>query len=541
MKRMVKSHIDLDETETKIRDLLMGFCNHYNSTVTKNSSDPLVLRITGGWVRDKLLGDHSHDLDIAVNFMSGEEFVNELTEYLQQFHPQLSLSAIHTIKKNPAKSKHLETCTTKIYDLDIDFVNLRSEKYTTDSRIPVIECGTAEEDALRRDATLNALFYNLNEQKIEDFTQKGLDDLKNGILRTPLTPLQTFLDDPLRVLRLIRFASRYNFIIEDETLMAMKNSDIRTSLLHKISRERVGVEIDKILTSNDPRYGLRLLNFVNISDTVFNVGTIESSLEQFNRPEEVSQYYTKSKELFDEINVSTIIYPLVSDLISASTKSNLKLLASGWELLTDKMFWQAITLVPFKNLWLRVSNKRSGLMHVPEIILKEGLRFGKHEFEPVSMILKHLDQSKQVFENTVNDNSMKRSELGLYLRTFDHYSVANILINCFDDIISTLNLHLEITKPVPNDTFEDIIEGLKSSILPVLAKYEVVLEKIEQYDLAGVNMLKPIVDGKTISKELNKKPGPWMAEVTHQVLVWQLDNPSGTKEDCLEYLRSTLE
>lgn len=91
----------------------------------------------------------------------------------------------------------------------IDLVNLRSEKYTDDSRVPVIEIGSPEEDALRRDLTINALFYNINEQKVEDFTGKGLEDLQNGIIRTPLDPLQTFLDDPLRVLRTIRFACRF--------------------------------------------------------------------------------------------------------------------------------------------------------------------------------------------------------------------------------------------------------------------------------------------------------------------------------------------
>ena len=85
----------------------------------------------------------------------------------------------------------METCTTKLFGVDIDFVNLRSEEYTHDSRVPSIEFGTPEQDAVRRD-TLNALFYNLNQGEIEDYTKRGLSDLQNGILKTPLAPIKTF-------------------------------------------------------------------------------------------------------------------------------------------------------------------------------------------------------------------------------------------------------------------------------------------------------------------------------------------------------------
>lgn len=157
MIRDVKTQIELNETELKIRNLLVDFCDDYNRNSNGKSSGEftldLELRITGGWVRDKLLGVESNDIDIAINHMSGEEFATKLVDYLKETNPDLLLKAIHTIKKNPEKSKHLETCTTKLYGLDIDFVNLRSEQYTVDSRVPVMEYGTAEEDALRRDAT----------------------------------------------------------------------------------------------------------------------------------------------------------------------------------------------------------------------------------------------------------------------------------------------------------------------------------------------------------------------------------------------------
>jgi len=121
----------------------------------------------------------------------------------------------------------LETATIRVHGIFIDLVNLRSEKYTEDSRVPIAEIGTPEEDAYRRDLTINAMFYNINKNEVEDFTKQGVNDLKHGVIRTPLEPLQTFMDDPLRVLRTIRFATRFDFKIVDEIYEAAKCNDVR--------------------------------------------------------------------------------------------------------------------------------------------------------------------------------------------------------------------------------------------------------------------------------------------------------------------------
>ena len=93
------------------------------------------------------------------------------------------------IKANCEKSKHLETATIRVEGLMIDLVNLRSEQYTEDSRVPVIEIGTPTQDAFRRDLTINSLFYNINDEQVEDLTGHGLSDLRTGVIRTPLEPL----------------------------------------------------------------------------------------------------------------------------------------------------------------------------------------------------------------------------------------------------------------------------------------------------------------------------------------------------------------
>lgn len=215
--------------------------------------EKVVLRWAGGWVRDKLLGQQSHDIDVAINCMTGENFGEALKLFcrapdVREKHglQKRDIGNIHTIAKNPEKSKNLETATVQMFGLDVDLVNLRTETYVADSRNPLVEFGTAEEDALRRDATVNALFYNIHTDEVEDFVG-GLEDIQAKVMRTPLDPFQTFMDDPLRVLRLVRFASRLEFTIDPKVKEFMGNEEVLKALRVKISRERVGVEIDKML------------------------------------------------------------------------------------------------------------------------------------------------------------------------------------------------------------------------------------------------------------------------------------------------------
>lgn len=255
--------IELTPIESTLRTLLLDVANYIRETKSSEGEQnvpDIILRFTGGWVRDKLLGVGSHDIDVGISSMTGYQFGMALKEYLdvperlEKYKKSLpdgemhdAIVSLHKIEANPEKSKHLETVTTKIFGLDIDLVNLRKETYSDDSRNPQMEFGTAVEDALRRDATINALFYNLNESRLEDLTERGLDDMKKKTIRCPMEPYQTFKDDPLRVLRLIRFASRLGYQIDPETEAAMQIEDIGEALKLKISKERVGAELEKML------------------------------------------------------------------------------------------------------------------------------------------------------------------------------------------------------------------------------------------------------------------------------------------------------
>lgn len=248
---MEKARINLDDNEEKLRDFLVNVSNYVNEE--KNPQDNLILRFAGGWVRDKLLGIPSNDIDVAINTMTGSSFTQNILKYIgdennlkRNDSDELGIGRCYVTSANPEKSKHLETSTMTIMGYDIDFVNLRKETYSKESRNPQMEFGSPEEDALRRDCTINSLFYNIHTKEVEDFAG-GLNDLKKKRIMTPLDPKTTFLDDPLRILRLIRFANRFNFTLDPSCESCMNNLEIIDAFYRKISRERVQVEVYKML------------------------------------------------------------------------------------------------------------------------------------------------------------------------------------------------------------------------------------------------------------------------------------------------------
>lgn len=302
--------IELTAVEKSLRQLLLDVAEEIDASTsshsvgqdgqaraqpsTESEDEKLQLRFTGGWVRDKILGVESHDIDVSINKMTGLQFGLKMKEYLGKAEnaakhgvsnaggkgevvtanaPSSESAAVvksvagnlHKIAANPEKSKHLETVTTRVFNLDVDLVNLRKETYADDSRNPQMEFGTPEEDALRRDATINALFYNIHTEAVEDHTQRGLDDMKNKFIRTPLDPHQTFKDDPLRILRLVRFSVRLSYEIDPAARTAMRHDAIREALLRKISRERVGQEMEKMLKGESRPYQAKVYHHILIS------------------------------------------------------------------------------------------------------------------------------------------------------------------------------------------------------------------------------------------------------------------------------------
>ena len=252
-----KDHIKLTENEAFL------FCN------LKKCIPDAVLRVAGGWVRDKLLGKESNDIDIALDKYKGIEAAKIVKNSMND------CSTIGIIATNPDASKHLETACIRIFGFEVDFVNLRTDTYA-DTRIPNIvlfiqKIGTPYEDAHRRDLTINALFYNINEDVIEDWTLKGLSDLYDKIARTPLPAFETLMDDPLRALRVFRFATRFSLVLEKELEKALENESVKDALIKKVSKERIGIEYVKMIKGNNPIGAIKLLQKFGYFANIFEV------------------------------------------------------------------------------------------------------------------------------------------------------------------------------------------------------------------------------------------------------------------------------
>eukprot|EP00166_Cyanidium_caldarium_P006001 ctg_769.g384 len=259
----LRSTIELTETERRIFDLLLQV-NRYHRLNT-------VLRVAGGWVRDKLLGlaVQRADLDIAIDDMPGQAYALKVNEMLRATgHEQ---HAVHVIQANPEQSKHLETARMKLCGEWIDLAHLRKETYTEHSRIPQVTIGTPHEDAHRRDLTINALFYNIHSGDVEDFTGRGVEDLRHGRIRTPLAPRVTLLDDPLRILRAVRFGSRFDFDMVPELLQGGRDPEVHAALAAKVSRERVGAEVEGMFRGPRPERAVRWMSDMGLFPVVFSL------------------------------------------------------------------------------------------------------------------------------------------------------------------------------------------------------------------------------------------------------------------------------
>lgn len=210
--------------------------------------------VVGGYVRDQLLGRNSKDIDF-VCVGSGIELASKAAALID--------------KKLPVSYfKNFGTAMFRFQDSEIEFVGARKESYQRDSRKPIVEEGTLEDDQNRRDFTINALAVSLNKNNYGEIIDPfmGIEDLKNGIIKTPLDPNITFSDDPLRMLRAIRFATQLNFTIESNTFQAIEVNAERFKI---ISQERISIELNKIIMSKKPSIGFKLLEKSKLLPFIF--------------------------------------------------------------------------------------------------------------------------------------------------------------------------------------------------------------------------------------------------------------------------------
>ncbi|MCH5335191.1 MAG: HD domain-containing protein [Alistipes sp.] len=208
--------------------------------------------VIGGYVRDWYLRRPSTDIDIVVTG-SGIEIAEALAAEL---------------RTKVSVFKTFGTAMLRADGMEIEFVGARRESYSRDSRKPHVEAGTLEDDQRRRDFTINALAWSLNEEDFGELVDPfgGMDDLDDCIIRTPCDPDITFSDDPLRMMRAVRFASQLGFDIEEQTFDAIARNRERIRI---VSGERIAAELNKIVASPAPSIGFRLLELTGLLELIF--------------------------------------------------------------------------------------------------------------------------------------------------------------------------------------------------------------------------------------------------------------------------------
>ncbi|KAK1940510.1 CCA tRNA nucleotidyltransferase [Phytophthora citrophthora] len=506
MHNTLQSTVKLTTAEEELFSFLL-------EVAAQPAADGAVLRVAGGWVRDKLLGRDSDDVDIVLDRMTGKAFADLVNSY--EAAQGRETRTVGVIKANPDQSKHLETATMQIGENLgwVDFVNLRAETYASeDNRIPTVEIGTPQQDAERRDFTINSLFYNLATKQVEDYTGRGVEDLENGRLRTPLEPRVTFLDDPLRVLRAVRFASRFNCTLEDDLRAAAQLEEVRVALIRKVRRERVGKELSGMLTGSaaHPERALRLLHDLHLCESVFLPSVLLEKTpiclpdgELTKVDEDVwDRCYAYVSEMHQLLASSSTNGVLDVNNLSAEKKHELqvRILAS--------------LLLPFRKLCVRDKRRRS----VATFVVQDSLKLPNRDAKDVDNVLAHVAELQ-----TATQDSFDRVKVGLLIR-----SIGSQWELCRDAAL--------VQELANSGSVGEAADAREV----VSARYDAFCSQVRDAGLDGVWELKPLLNGNDLVKQLEVKPGPKMKEMLDHVLAWQLENPEKTRDECMTYFKEVF-
>ncbi|RPD81576.1 hypothetical protein L226DRAFT_527847 [Lentinus tigrinus ALCF2SS1-7] len=521
----------MDIKLTEEEDTLCNLLDECTRAMKATEGIETSCRIAGGWVRDKLLGSKCNDIDIALENMMGVPFAERFVEFCRT-QKELVVKDVAKIESNPDQSKHLETARTTVLGIELDFVNLRSEEYAEHSRIPTqVAFGTPYQDAVRRDITINALFYNIHSREVEDHTGKGLDDLRSGTIRTPLSPKETFTDDPLRVLRCIRFASRFGFTMVPELQEAAKDPLIQEALRVKISRERVGEELDKMLGGRNPLLSIDLIQSLSLYSSVFyipdNIGIKLSgslaSLDSALRAALILHALANPSAVASTLAGQTVpslppIHPLMLSELPSSTNPLRRL-------------YLAAALTPYHGL--TYTQSKGKVRPAAEAVIRDGLKLGAqhHYLDGIPTLFSGADLLRQGVSEWGSGHMDKpeRAWLGVLLRD---RNVHNAVSGSMWASSLLFALVQDLTALWAGEAASIDVEAASSTI----TAYNKFVTRVEELGLPAAVDAKPILDGREVVKLLGASPGPWTGQVLARVVEWQLEHPERTKQECEAWL-----
>jgi poly(A) polymerase len=400
--------------------------------------------VIGGYVRDQILKRETKDIDI-VTLGSGIELAKKTAKVLNC---------------SPVKIfKNFGTAMINVGEIEVQFVGARKESYRKNSRNPVVEDGTIEEDQNRRDFTINALAISLNKKDYGEFIDpfNGTQDLNEKVLRTPLDPDITFSDDPLRMMRAIRFSSQLDFNIESSTLKAIQKNADRISI---VAQERITEELNKIILSDQPSKGFKFLEETGLLKLIFLEFQLLKGVDILEGKSHKDNFYHTLKVL---------------DNILPYSKGNLWL---RWAALLHDIAKPNTKRFNTKQGWTFHGHEDKGARMVPNIFRKLKLPLD-HQMKYVQkLVLLHL-RPISLTNESITDSALRR-----------------LLFEAGNDLEDLMTL-----------CQSDITSKNKEKKIKYLNRFEQVKKKLRDLeDRDKIKNWQPPIGGKEIMETFNIKP-----------------------------------
>ena len=436
--------------------LLPESVNHEIFTTLRDTATELDQKayVIGGFVRDYFLGKDGKDIDI-VTLGSGITLAEAFAKKINA--------------REVVVYKNFGTALVKHEDYEVEFVGARKESYNRNSRKPIVESGTLEDDQLRRDFTINALSISLN---VDDFGMLhdpfgGIQDLQNKTIKTPTNPNITFSDDPLRMMRAVRFATQLDFYIEENTYKALSQNAERLSI---ISQERIIDELNKIVRAKTPSKGFKLLFNTGLLQKFFPEFCKLHGVESINGRAHKDNFYHTLQVLDNTAEISDNIWlrwaAILHDIAKPATKR-----------FHEKVGWT------FHN------HEELGARWTPKIFRKLKLPLNERMRYVQKLVRLHLRPIALV-DGKVTDSAIRR-----------------LIVDAGEDMEDLLKLcWADIT--TRND-------GKKQRYRQNIENLKVRIAEVEERD--NLRNFQPPVDGQTIMETYNLKPGKVIGLIKEEI------------------------